>query len=110
MRRDAEVDAAAPKGAISMSVIARLAIIHATIQWAAVTELSALEPPSSLARDWQRLLAYRRTLAGQLDKVAQYARRSDTAGIHSFVVASEDVKRQLLATTRDGFRYCSRVE
>ena len=91
-------------------MIAGLARSHAAIEQAALSELSGLTPPRSLARWWRAQLAYRRTLVRQLNQMVGYAQHSDAAGIQSFAVSSERVKQRLLAAGRAGFEDCARVE
>jgi hypothetical protein len=95
---------------ITMSEIARLSLAHATLEQKALNELTRLVPPSSLAGDWKRIIAYRRTLIDELIKFAQYAKANDTRAVQTLSVSKEQVHRKLTATAkRAGFTACARV-
>jgi hypothetical protein len=109
VRRNAEVREAAPKGALSMSVIASLATTHAATERAALAELSDLKPSRPVASKWRALLAQRRALTSELDDIARYARGGNATGMQSVVAHRESAKRRLLATARE-FGYCADVD
>jgi hypothetical protein len=87
--------------------LARLAPAHALLEKKAVSELGRLKPPESLASDWLKLLAYRRTLAKELAEVGAAAKAHDAASIKKLGASKKRVHRQLEAlAARDGFGPC----
>jgi uncharacterized membrane protein YccC len=90
--------------------IASVAPAHALIEQTGVNQLERLEPPASMATDWQRIIALRRRLATELDQLANAADSEDMAGIRGFAASKLRVHHQLSALAkRDGFRVCGQV-
>jgi hypothetical protein len=95
---------------LSMREIARFAPPRAALEQAAVTELSKLTPPASIARDWRQVIAYRTTLTKELFKLGSDAKVNDAPGIRALAASKKLVHQKLLTVaTRDGFKYCSGV-
>lgn len=108
-RLDTKLAAISPAN-LSMREIARFAPPRAALEQAAVMELSKLAPPASIARDWQQLIAYRRTLMEELFELGRDAKANDAAGIRALSASKKLVHQKLLTVaTRDGFKYCSAV-
>jgi hypothetical protein len=94
----------------SVHEIARLSPQRAMLEHDAVAELEKLKPPASIARDWQAIVAYRRTLANELAALGRYARLNDVLAIRRLAVSKERVHRKLrAAATAAGFNSCSLV-
>jgi hypothetical protein len=108
-RFNTEIATTKPAG-VGASELARSAPVNASLEQAALRELSKLTPPASLAGDWRRVIADRRTLAEELVKLGRYAKANNAAGIRALVVSKKAMHRELLKTaTRAGFADCARV-
>ncbi|HEY2142002.1 MAG TPA: hypothetical protein VGG98_08080 [Solirubrobacteraceae bacterium] len=108
-RLNAELAASKPASQ-GVHEIARVAPRRAALEQAAVSELSKLMPPAKIAREWQRVVAYRRTLAQELVKAAQFARANDIAAIRSLATSKARGHKELNAIAiRAGFTDCARI-
>lgn len=108
-RLDAELAAVKPASA-SVREIVRVVPGRAASEQKSVTELSKLTPPASLTHDWQLILGYRRTLAGELVTLVQAAKRKDAAKIKALAASKLRVRGLLLATAKHaGFKDCGQV-
>jgi hypothetical protein len=103
--------AAVKPASLRVPEIARFAPPRAALEKTAVTELSRLTPPRSIARDWRLMITYRRTLAEELAKLGQNAKVGDARGIQALAVSKKRVHQKLFTVaTREGFKYCLRTE
>ena len=94
----------------SLSEIERLAPGHAALELSAATELATLSPPAVLAGQWRQLVAYRRTLAQELQLLATVAKAKDLARVKALAVSKLSVHKKLFAVgNQAGFKYCSQV-
>jgi hypothetical protein len=94
----------------SLPEITRVAPVHAALEQGAVSELGQLVPPSSIAREWQQIVAYRRTLAAELVKLGKDAKAKDSAGVKALTASKRSVHKQLLAAgAQAGFKDCPQV-
>ena len=108
-RLNAEIAKVKPKSR-SLPEIARVAPIHAAVEQAAVSELSQLTPPASIAREWQQLVSYRRALATELAKLGRDAKTMSSASIRALTASKLRVHKQLLAAgAQAGFKDCPQV-
>jgi hypothetical protein len=100
-----------PAGTVlNNSNLARLAPRHAVLEKKTVGELSSLSPPASMASDWPKLLAYRRTLARELAELGTAARTGDTAAIKRLAVSKGRVHQKLAKlAARVGFTSCGQA-
>jgi hypothetical protein len=106
---NAELTAVKAKSA-SVAEIVRLVPGRALSERKAVTELSKLTPPASLAHDWQLIVGYRRTLADELTALAQAAQSKDTVKIKALSASKLRAHALLLAAAkRAGLTECGRV-
>lgn len=95
-----------PKG-LELKELARLVPHGAQLERASLVELSRLAPPSAIARDWQRIIAYRGELADALAKVGKSAQNGNMPGVAVAFNSKQGPHRGLSETaTRDGFKYC----
>jgi cell division inhibitor SulA len=91
-------------------IIAQSAPLHARLEKAALRELGTLTPPASLARDWAKILGYRRTLADELLTLSRAAKANDLAAVRALGVSKLRVHKELTQTAkRDGFTDCATV-
>jgi hypothetical protein len=86
--------------------IAVVAPRSAALQRSAVAELSRLTPPPAVAPAWQRLIAYRRTLAEGLAKLASYAKQGDPRGVQAAGAALRLPRTLLASVRRAGLQRC----
>jgi len=101
--------AAAPPGVLA-SQIARSAPRNAAVEQRAIAELNGITPPTAVASDWRKMIAYRQTLAEELLKLANYAKVNDTRSMQALAVSKERVHQKLSAlATRDGFKDCAQL-
>jgi hypothetical protein len=102
--------APATPGRLDPREIAAGAPANAALERTAVRELSRLKAPAKMAADWRKIIAYRRTLAAELSKLARAAKAGDTAGITALAASKKRMHQQLSAlATRDGFKACARI-
>ncbi len=90
--------------------IAHIALGLAQIEQGGVNELAKLSAPAAIAGDWQQLLAYRRTLAGDLTKLGRDEQHDDLPKVHVVgpAMRSLEAKIQTLAEGA-GFKACAQV-
>jgi hypothetical protein len=96
----------------SQSIVesARIVPHRVLVEQRVLTELGQLAPPSGIAHDLQRVIAFRRTLARELAELAQVAKRRDTAQFHKLAASKARVHSELLAAAnRAGFKDCGRT-
>jgi hypothetical protein len=106
--RRANHELAASPPHLEASQIARSAPRNAALETRAVAELAKLTPPASLALDFRQIIAYRRTLAGELIKLARSAKANDARGMQALAASKKQVHRKLSElATRNGFKDCS---
>jgi hypothetical protein len=80
------------------------------VETAALSELAKLKPPAGIAHAWAQIIAYRRTLEGNLVKYGEKLRRKESNSINVLSAANATVERELLAAgQRAGFEHCARV-
>ncbi len=91
----------------TLKVIARLAPGMAAYENQALERLRRLHAPSSVAGDWQQLLAGMQRLAADTSEVGVDARAHEFNQAHAVTLGARAL-RQRLATVagRDGFTYC----
>jgi hypothetical protein len=99
------------KGAsTSLASLARELPHNAELEEEAFVELIGLKPPSSLASEWHKLLKYRLTLAGELAKLAEAAKRGETATVKKLIKSKKSGHQALReAATHAGFQDCGVV-
>jgi hypothetical protein len=96
-----------PGTVLNDAKLAKLAPRHAVLEKKAVGELGRLVPPASMAPDWAKILAYRRTLAEQLAQLGAAAGAKDAAAIKKLAAAKGRVHHQLeTLASHDGFHVC----
>jgi hypothetical protein len=94
----------------SSQEIASGASRNAVLEQAALVELAKLVPPASITRQWQQILAYRRTLALQLTTLARFERSNDAKAANALITSKLRVHRQLrVAATRLGMTACAKL-
>lgn len=94
----------------SNSEIASTAPRHAALEKTAVARLSRLTPPPELAGDWSKIIAYRTTLAQELEALARAAKANDTAAVSALGTSKARVHKQLaVIAVHDGFSACATV-
>lgn len=75
-----------------------------------IAALEGLNPPASLARDWRRMLGYRRALASALGRLLEIARRNDGTSIKSLSAEKQRAHLALSETAKaNGFTDCATV-
>jgi hypothetical protein len=76
----------------------------------ALRELGALTPPHALARDWERILGYRKTLASELATLVQDAKHNDVPAINALGDAKKHTHAVLRTLAKQtGFTFCPEV-
>jgi hypothetical protein len=94
----------------SASEVLRIVPRTISVERKGVATLEQLQPPASLARDWQQMLSYRRTLASQLGKMVEIARKNDGTSIGPLGAAKERIHHSLSRTAKaNGFKACAKV-
>jgi hypothetical protein len=97
------------KSATAAEVI-RVAPRTIALERTGIGELEKLAPPSSLEGAWQRILGYRRTLAGELAQLLDIARRNDGSSIKPLAAAKKQAHAGLSQLAkRAGFKACAKV-
>jgi hypothetical protein len=75
-----------------------------------IDELDRLSPPSAIAPDLQRVIAFRTTLAKELAELAKVAGRRDVGTFHKLARSKARVHSELLAAANGaGFKECGRT-
>jgi hypothetical protein len=99
-----------PGTVLNNSNLARLAPRHAVLEKKAVSQLSTLTAPASMASDWLKILADRRTLARELARLGIAAKANDAAAITKLGVSKARVHQRLgTLASHDGFVACGRA-
>jgi hypothetical protein len=94
----------------SAKEIERAAPPTMAIEQRVITALAKLDAPASLAHDWQRILGYRRTLAGELGTLLSDAKHNDTAALKPLAASKKQAHAELTATARaNGFKDCGKI-
>jgi hypothetical protein len=108
-RLDAEL-AAKPAKSVSVKEIETITPQNAALEQKAVNELAKLTAPKAIEREWQQVIAYRRSLASALIQLAQAAKAGDTASIKRLGQAKERVRKKLLEVGEHaGFTHCQEL-
>jgi hypothetical protein len=90
--------------------IARIVPHRVAAEQAALTALSILTPPASMAHDYRQMLATRRTLIEDTTKLGQAAAADGTNADTSLYASSTALVRQMATTAqRDGFKSCGKL-
>jgi outer membrane murein-binding lipoprotein Lpp len=90
--------------------IARIAPELAGFEQTALSELSKLVPPASMANDWQRFVAGAQTLAENTARLGEYAKTNNLKAARPLITSSEAVQRQMQTTARrQGLKDCEQV-
>jgi hypothetical protein len=80
------------------------------IEGRGAAELEKLEAPTSLARAWAQMLAYRHTLAAELSQLLAIAKRNDGTSIKPLAAAKARTHAQLSKLAKQtGFKDCAKV-
>lgn len=97
----------AATGLLNAREIARTSLRNAGLEFQAVAALARLTPPSSLARDWRQMIAYRRTLASELLALGHAGQTNNAASIRALALSKRSVHQKLSAlASRDGIAEC----
>jgi hypothetical protein len=90
--------------------VARVAPHRAAIEQAALTELSRLLPPASMATDYQQMLAVRHTLIEDTIKLGIDAKAGYAQAERPVYSSSTALVGQMAATAqRNGFKHCGQL-
>ncbi len=107
---NAEVSKAKSSTAKTLRVLARVAPPVAAAEHRMVARLHALSVPSSLASEWQQLLAGMEQLADDATQIGEQAKANDYKTIASLTASGRTIREHLTAiAARDGFTYCGRT-
>ncbi|MHB8242082.1 MAG: hypothetical protein ACYDHN_08840 [Solirubrobacteraceae bacterium] len=94
----------------SATVIARIAPQNAELEHAALKVLAKLRPPTRIAGNWQKILAYRHTLADQLEALGKAEKSSDQAHAKQLIASKLRVHKELLTlATETEIPECART-
>jgi len=94
----------------SASEVKRIVPRTLSIERRALATLTKLNPPASLADDWQKMLGYRGVLANQLANLLHDAERNDGSSIKSLGAAKKRIHASLSGTAKaSGFKDCAKV-
>jgi hypothetical protein len=97
-------------GSVSPQSVVQITTRRIPIEQAALVELSRLKPPASVAADWQKFLAIRRTLIEELEKLKRYAQAKNAAGEKAVFVSSSTFETKMNAPSeRVNAKVCARV-
>jgi len=108
-RLNTELVANVPKQ-VSLHVFATVSPRNAALERRALDELSQLQPPASVAQQWQQVLSDRRVLADALIELARDAKAGDTTAIQELGKHKEQIRAKLLeAGDRIGFTSCQKL-
>jgi hypothetical protein len=90
--------------------IARIAPQRAAAEQTALSVLSKLTPPSSMAQDYQKMLVARQTVIEDIRKLGEDAAANNMKAATPLYTSSATVIRHMGATaTRNGFKYCGEL-
>ncbi len=91
----------------ALTTIAKTAPGLAAYEREAVSKLGRLNAPTSLAHDWQSMLAGLQRLANDTAQLGAYAKEKNVKQAEKLTSGSESTRKQLLAIAgRDGFKNC----
>jgi hypothetical protein len=94
----------------SIAESARIVPHRVVVEQRVIDELNRLTPPSAIAHDLQRVIAFRATLAEELAELAQVAKQRDMDTFHRLAVSKARVHSELLAAAKGtGFTECGRT-
>jgi hypothetical protein len=96
----------------SQSIVesARVVPGRVVVERRVIDELDRLSPPSAIARDLQRVIAFRTTLANELAELAKVAKQRDLRTFHKLAGSKARVHSELLAAANGaGFTECGRT-
>lgn len=94
----------------SIGESARIVPRRVAVEQRVVLELSRLTPPSAIARDLQRVVDFRKTLADELAELAHVAKSRDMKRFHELAASKARVHSELLAAARGaGFTECGQT-
>jgi hypothetical protein len=94
----------------SIAESARIVPHRVAVEQRVISELNQLSPPSAIARDLQRVIAFRNTLAKELAELAQVAKRRDLNTFHKLAGSKARVHGELLAAANGtGLKECGRT-
>jgi hypothetical protein len=83
---------------------------HVALERSSLAELVKLDPPGSLAKDWQQVLEQRGKLAAELAQLVKAAKNNDQSSVTSLVLEKEQAHLALSKSAkRLGFKDCSTV-
>lgn len=108
-RLNVEILADRAKGA-SAAEIKRLVPRTTALERTAIASLEKLHAPPSLARDWGRLLGYRRMLAGELSQLLRDTESKNSAAVKTVAAAKKRTHTGLTKVAiASGFKDCAKV-
>ncbi len=108
-RLNAEITAAKTTVQTQQDIM-RVASQRAAIERVAVVDMSKLNPPASMERDWQEIILARKMLIEDLTKVSQYAAAKNTQNERPLYLSSANLARHMAATAQhSGFKYCGQL-
>jgi hypothetical protein len=106
-RRNAALEAL-PLSGSSARPVERYAARSAALEASALTELSGLAVPPSMAHEWQQMLNYTQAIRGDFINLREDAKRDDTRSVPALSRSLTAVKHQLqIVATSAGFKDCS---
>ena len=109
-RLNNEIAATPPGMQDSPLKLSRNALQHAALERKAVSDLSRLTPPASLAHDWAQILADTRRLAAELTTLGRYWKLDEKQRISALGASKKHIHTELSAiASHDGFKDCSHV-
>jgi hypothetical protein len=109
-RLNVKLVASTPSRHATRAQIAQNAFAHAVLERQTLAELEALSPPPTLARDWARILQYRRLLAAQLVTLGRAWTTASKQDLLSLAKSKARLHEEMYELARqDGFTACSRV-
>jgi hypothetical protein len=108
-RVNTEIVALKAKSA-SAAEVKRIVPQTIAIEREGLARLEKLEPPASLAHDWQRMLGYRRMLARQLAQLLDIAQKNDGTSVKPLAAAKKRLHTSLsTVATSNGFTACAKI-
>jgi hypothetical protein len=108
-RTNERITALAVKRA-SLSEVERAVPRTIALEHEAVAQLERLQPPASLSTAWRLILADRRTLAAELDKLIADYTKHDTAALNALGASKRSAHTSLAKVASvSGFKDCAHV-
>ncbi|HLH15033.1 MAG TPA: hypothetical protein VKV16_09610 [Solirubrobacteraceae bacterium] len=93
-----------------LEAIAESAPRVASYEMGAVSELSELQPPSSLSREWDRLVGDLRELAKDTARLGEYAKQRNATAAEQLLAKSRGSRQRALSiATRHALAPCGRA-